>query len=87
MHNFEIKEELDRILTKLFKKDRNLYEQVMKKIEDIAESDDVEHFKNLKYDMKSYKRVHVGHFVLIFSYDKSKDMITFWNFDHHDNVY
>ena len=26
-------------------------------------------------------------FVLIFSYDKTKDLITFLDYDHHDNIY
>ncbi len=87
MHEFEIKPELERILKKLFKKDKNLYEQIMKKIEEVAESYDVEHYKNLRYDMKDSKRVHIGHFVLIFSYDKKSNFISFEYFDHHHNIY
>ena len=37
--------------------------------------------------MKYLKRVHIGHFVLIFSYDKSKDFVSFEDYDHHDNIY
>ena len=87
MHDFEIKPELDRILKKLFKKNKLLYEQIIKKIEEVVESYDIEHYKNLRYDMKDSKRVHIGHFVLIFSYDKKTDFISFEDFDHHDKIY
>ena len=37
--------------------------------------------------MKDSKRVHIGHFVLVFQYDKVIDTINFDDFDHHDNIY
>lgn len=87
MREFEIKPELEKKLVKLAKKDKPLYELVMKKISEVADSPDVEHYKNLRYDMKDSKRVHIGHFVLVFSYEKSKDFVSFEDFDHHDNIY
>ena len=87
MREFEIKPELEKKLVKLAKKDKPLYELVMRKISEVVDSPDVEHYKNLRYSMKESKRVHIGHFVLIFSYDKPKDLVSFEDFDHHDNVY
>ena len=87
MREFEIKPELYKKLVKLSKKDKNAYEAVMKKIDEVIASYDVEHYKNLRYNMKDSKRVHLGHFVLVFSYDKSKDFVSFEDYDHHDNVY
>ena len=87
MREFEIKPELERILKKLFKKDKSMYEQIMKKIEEVVDSYDVEHYKNLRYNMKDSKRAHIGHFVLVFSYDKKLDFVSFEYFDHHDNIY
>jgi mRNA-degrading endonuclease RelE of RelBE toxin-antitoxin system len=87
MREFEIKPGLYKKLVKLSKKDKNSYEAVMKKIKEVLNSSDVEHYKNLRYDMKDSKRVHIGHFVLIFSYDKAKDFISFEDYDHHDNIY
>lgn len=87
MYKFEIKPQLDKILKKLLKKDKNLYEQILKKIEEIVNSSDVEHYKNLKHDMKECKRVQIGHFVLIFSFIKKNNFISFEDFDHHDNIY
>ncbi|MBW2974558.1 addiction module toxin RelE [Candidatus Woesearchaeota archaeon] len=87
MREFEIKPELNKKLVKLSKRDKNRFEAVMKKIEEVVSSGDIEHYKNLRYDMKDSKRVHIGHFVLIFSYDKSNDFVSFEDYDHHDNIY
>ncbi len=87
MRDFEVKPELEKKLIKLAKKDRVLYESTMKKIKEILECENVEHYKNLRYNMKDSKRVHIGHFVLVFSYDKSKDFVSFEDFDHHDKIY
>ncbi len=85
MRKFEIKPELYKKLVKLSKKDKKSYEAVMRKIDEVVNSSSVEHYKNLRYNMKDSKRVHMGHFVLVFSYDK--DFISFEDYDHHDNIY
>lgn len=87
MYHYEILPNLQQILNKLFKKDKSLYEQVIKKIEEIINSFDVEHYKNLRYDLKDRKRAHIGGFVLVFHFDKKENKITFMDFDHHDNIY
>jgi len=87
MREFEIKPELKKFLEKLAKKDKAAFEAVVGKINEIASSPDVEHYKNLRYDFKESKRVHIGNFVLVFSYDKAKDFISFEDFAHHDKIY
>ncbi len=87
MYSYEIKPTLRKILKKLSKKDKSLYEQIIKKIEGIINSVSIEHYKNLRYDLKESKRVHMGHFVLVFSLDKKSNVISFQDFDHHDNIY
>ncbi|MDP2749681.1 MAG: hypothetical protein Q8O89_02515 [Nanoarchaeota archaeon] len=87
MREFEIKPELSKKLIKLSKKDKIAYDSVLRKIEEIVNSPDIEHYKNLRYDMKDSKRVHMGHFVLVFSYDKAKDFVSFEDYDHHDKIY
>ena len=87
MREFEIKPELDKKLAKLSKKDKRAYEVVMEKIDEVVNSYDVEHYKNLRHNMKDSKRVHIGHFVLVFSYDKRKDFLSFLDYDHHDSIY
>jgi len=87
MHKFRIGEKLEKILTKLKKRDKILYGQIKKKIDEVINSYDIEHYKNLKYNMKDSKRVHIGHFVLVFQYDKKNNLIKFDDFDHHDKIY
>jgi mRNA-degrading endonuclease RelE of RelBE toxin-antitoxin system len=87
MREFEIKQGLHKILARLSKKDKAAFEAVMNKIQEVLNSGDVEHYKNLRYNLKDSKRAHIGHFVLVFCYDKSKDFISFEDYDHHDNVY
>ncbi len=87
MYNFDVSENLEKILNKLSKKDKDLYNQILKKIDEVIHSEDVEHYKNLRYNMQDSKRAHIGHFVLIFQYKKEEDIILFDDFDHHDNIY
>ncbi len=87
MREFEIKLGLCKKLLKLSKKDKNAYEAIMKKINEIINSYDVEYYKNLRHNMKDSKRVHISHFVLVFSYDKLRDFVSFEDYDHHDNIY
>jgi mRNA-degrading endonuclease RelE of RelBE toxin-antitoxin system len=87
MYSYEIKPNLKSVLIKLSKKDKKLYEQVLKKIDEIINSSNIEHFKNLRYNMKDSKRVHIGHFVLVFSFDRAQNLISFEDFDHHDKIY
>ena len=87
MYFYEIAPSLKKKLNKLCGKEKNLYLQVLNKIEEVIRVDDVEHYKNLRYDMKDKKRVHIGHFVLVFRFLKLKNKVIFEDFDHHDNIY
>lgn len=87
MYYYEIIPDLQKNLKKLARKDRNLYEQVLQKIDEIINSKDISHYKYLRYDFKDRKRVHVGHFVLVFQFIKDENKIKFLDFDHHDKIY
>ncbi len=87
MHNWIISEHLQEIMKKVSRKNKPLYEQILKKIDEVIKSYDVEHYKNLRYDMKDSQRVHIGHFVLVFQYDKLTNTVNFDDFDHHDKIY
>ena len=87
MYEYEIKPSLRKILKKLSKKNKQLYEQVLKKINEVVNSYNIESYKNLRHDLKEFKRVHAGHFVLVFKYGKSINKVSFEDFDHHDNIY
>ena len=82
--------ELKGKLAKLFKRDQRRYEILMKKIEQVAASDEqtIEHYKNLRHDQSDRKRVHIDKsFVLTFKFDRKNMVIEFLDFDHHDNIY
>ena len=88
MHEFELSVKLKRILKKLVKKDRLRYEATLKKIGEICSSPSVEHYKNLSYGLKEFKRVHIlSHFVLVFKFDKKAGKIRFEDLQHHDDIY
>lgn len=87
MRKVQIKQELQKRLIKLSKKDNSTYNSIMKKIDEVADSSEIEHYKNLRYEMKEYKRVHIGHFVLIFKYDKLNNILLFEDYQHHDKIY
>jgi len=87
MYNYDIKPTLKDILEKLLKKDKARYEQIIKKIEEIINSSSVDHYKNLRSPLHHLKGVHIGHFVLVFSVDKSSKIIMFENYKHHDEIY
>ena len=87
MFNYKVSKNLDKILLKLSKRDKKLYEQILKKIYEVINSSDIEHYKNLKHDLKEFKRAHIGKFVLIFRFDKKENLVYFIDFDHHDKIY
>ena len=87
MYSHEIKPHLRKVLEKLSKKDKSQYGQALKKIEEIIKSDSIVHYKNLRHDMKDCKRAHIGHFVLVFSFNTAQNLVSFEDFDNHDNIY
>ena len=74
-------------MTKLFKKDPKTRERIIKKIHEIISSENVEHYKNLRHELKDFKRVQIGEKVLVFKFDKNNNLISFEDFDHHDKIY
>jgi len=87
MYNFDVSDNLKDILKKLSKRDATTYNRILDKIQEVLNCKNVEHYKNLRADMKDLKRVQIGHFVLIFKYDKNSNKIFFDDFDHHDVIY
>ena len=78
---------LTKQLDKLAHKDKALAIAVRNKLTQIINSDIlfINHFKNLRGNLKAYKRVHVGSFVLMFKVEK--DTVIFDRFRHHDDAY
>ncbi|MFO8016868.1 MAG: hypothetical protein R6U32_07245 [Candidatus Woesearchaeota archaeon] len=79
-------EEIVKKLSKIRKKDPAEYSKIRKKMDSIlAEPDRT--YKFLAHDMKGLNRVHLGHFVLVFSIDHNKKTVSFEDYDHHDVIY
>ena len=86
MYNYEIVPSLQRTLNKLFKKDKVIYAQVMKKIGEIVQNP--QHYKPLKYDSAGERRVHImKSFVLKFEIAEPIKTVKFLFFGHHDEAY
>ena len=90
MFDFNLTDELKLIIEKLAKKDKKRTEIINKKIKQIINSDStsIQHYKNLRHDLKDFKRVHIdSSFVLVFKVDIPNNFILFVDFDHHDKIY
>jgi len=90
MFDFNISDELKLVIRKLVKKDKKRVEIINKKIKEVISSDkqSIQHYKNLKHDLKDYKRVQIDKsFVLVFKVDILNNFILFIDFDHHDKIY
>ncbi len=79
-------EEITKKLAKLKKKDPVHFSQVRKKMDAIL-AEPSHSYKFLGYDMQGVNRVHLGHFVLVFTVDHKNKVISFEDYDHHDSMY
>ena len=82
---YEIHPDLDKTLSRLSKKDKSQHEQILKKINEITNSSNINHYKNLRTPLQAYKRIHIGNFVLLLKI--KEDIILFRYYDHHDKIY
>lgn len=88
MHNFSVEEDLQRTMSKLSKKDPAMFKDLLEKMDEIVQSENIDHYKNLRSPLQHLQRVHIrGSFVLTFRYLKSEDKVVFYDFDHHDRIY
>lgn len=83
MYPVEFSEHFDDIFRKLKKKDPTMATRLKDAILEISENP--EHYKPLRNILKGKRRKHLGHFVLIFSFENG--VIRMENFAHHDNSY
>jgi YafQ family addiction module toxin component len=87
---FKLSDNLKDLMRQLQFKDKQLLLELNKKIKQIISEDKstINHYKNLRYGLSDYKRVHVGKsFVLLFSVDLENNTIYFVKFEHHDKAY
>lgn len=90
MFTFDLSDNLRETIKKLSKKDKIRMIILNKKIKEIVSCDEnaIDHYKNLRYGLSEYKRVHIDKsFVLIFKVFKKERHILFERLEHHDKVY
>lgn len=79
----EFSDEFKKSMGKLKKKDRQLHFQIQKKLIEVIQHP--ERFKPLRNVLAGFRRVKIGHFVLIFTVDGN--IIKVISLDHHDKCY
>jgi YafQ family addiction module toxin component len=73
-------------LRKLNKKNRVLFEAILKKADEICINP--QHYKNLNYPLNKYKRVHIdSNFILCFSVDEKTQTVILVKLAHHKDAY
>ncbi|MBT3463738.1 addiction module toxin RelE [archaeon] len=61
-------------------------QNILKKRDEILNSNNLNHYKNLTQNLKKYKRVHVNNsYVILFFGDNN--IIYFVDYAHHDTIY
>ncbi len=86
MYSLDTREHLDKIFSKLAKRDNKQFEILQKTIKDVLEKP--HQAKPLRAPMQNKRRVHVGKsFVLVFSIDEINQTVVLEEYDHHDVIY
>lgn len=86
MYSLATKPNIDRIFSKIGKKNPKQMQIIFKKIEQIIENP--YHFKPLRGDMKGARRVHIDKsFVLTYEIDEEHKVVKLLDYDHHDSIY
>ena len=86
MYTLLIKPKLDKVFSKLRKRNLKQFQIIQKKVEEILENP--QHYKNLHAPLQHWKRVHIdGSFVLAFSVDEATNTLTLEDYAHHDDIY
>ena len=70
---------------KMGKKDAARFDQLVRKLRELGENP--EFGKPLRRPMQGLRRLHPGHSVLTYKFEKKKELITLVDFSHHDEVY
>ena len=73
---------MSKLLKKLKKKNRQLYDAILRKTSDI--SVEPHRYKNLRNDKSELSRMRIDPLVLTFSIDDESKTLLLEDFDHHD---
>lgn len=85
VYSIDVREKLADKLRKLKKSGSVTHSRILKKVNEIAVNPGIG--KPLEHQHTEVRRVHVGHFVLTYEVDNSRNVITLVDFEHHDNAY
>lgn len=84
-YNIEISEDLDKLFSKLCKKDKLQFEILNRKIREILENPYIG--KPLTANMVGQRRVHIRNFVLTYEIVENEKIVRLLDYDHHDRIY
>lgn len=90
MFEYEITKEFEEIITKIAKRNPVLAAGINHKMKEIISRDaiTINAYKNLKYTLKDYKRIHITKsIVMIFQVRIKENKILFVTIKHRDDVY
>ena len=77
---------IDKIFSKLSKKNPKQMEIISKKVKEVL--DNPQHYKNLRKPLQFLKAVHIDkHFVLTFSVDENNKIVLLEDYGNHDKIY
>ncbi|MCK9631624.1 MAG: type II toxin-antitoxin system RelE/ParE family toxin [Methanoregula sp.] len=77
--------EVEATFGKMAKKDVARFGQIIKKLQELGENPAIG--KPLHRPMQGLRRVHIGHFILTYKFEKKKGLITLVDYAHHDEAY
>lgn len=61
-------------------------QNIINKRDEILSCKNIDHYKNLKYDLKKYKRVHANDSYIILFFGEN-NTVYFIDYEHHKKVY
>ena len=86
MYSLAIRKSVDKLFSRLAKRDPARLRLVDEKIEQILAYP--HHFKPLRSPMQHLRRVHLdGSYVLVYSIDEENKLVVIEDFAHHDKIY
>lgn len=85
MYQYELRKSVEKIFFKLAKKNPRELDAIFKKINEIVMNP--HHFKNLRKPLQHLKRVHIGHFVLVYSVNEELKTVIIEDYEHHNLIY
>lgn len=84
-YTLDVSEHLDRVFSKLAKKDKLQFEILTRKINEILENPKVG--EPLTGNMAGQRGVHIRNFVLVYEILENEKIVRLLDYDHHDVVY